>query len=50
MDAALRESYEELGLDKKDIEIWTSLPSMARYGNTGCGVFKKGYKIRKVFD
>ena len=20
-----------------------------RYGNTGCGVFKRGYKIRKVF-
>ena len=19
------------------------------YGNTGCGVFKRGYKIRKVF-
>ena len=20
------------------------------YGNTGCGVFKLGYKIRKIFD
>ena len=21
----------------------------SEYGNTGCGVFKKGYKIRKIF-
>ena len=21
-----------------------------RYGNTGCGVFKRGYKIRKIFS
>ena len=38
MDAALRESYEELGLDKKDIEIWTSLPSMASKDIDGTAV------------
>ena len=30
---------------------WKSGPQLlnARYGNTRCGVFKVGYKIRKVF-
>ena len=25
------------------------IPKIKEYGNMGCGVFKRGYKIRKVF-
>ena len=49
MDAALRESYEELGLDKKDIEIWTCLPALASKDEDGTAVTPVIGKV-KNFD
>ena len=38
IEAALRESNEELGLDPKNIEIWTSLPPMSSKDVDGTAV------------
>ena len=38
IEAALRESNEELGIDTKNIEIWTSLPSIASKDVDGTAV------------
>ena len=49
MEAALRESYEELGLDKNDVEIWTCLPALASRDEDGTAVTPVVGKV-KNFD
>ena len=49
---SISKSAEFLGLhcQSLSVEIHSRFEFQAtHYGNTGCGVFKQGYKLRKVF-
>jgi len=43
--------FLKTGIISQVFDIFWYLGSILKeYGNTGCGVFKQGYKIRKIFE